>query len=63
MIHTDRGKQFLSKRFTTLFEDAGAKISVGERGFKDNIVMERFWRSYKTPDEVFYGKEYNKVAV
>ena len=30
MIHTDRGKQFLSKRFTTLFEDAGAKISVGE---------------------------------
>ena len=29
MIHTDRGKQFLSKRFTTLFEDAGAKISVG----------------------------------
>jgi len=63
MIHTDRGKQFLSKRFTTLFEDAGAKISVGERGFKNNIVMERFWRSYKTPDEVYYGKEYNKVAV
>jgi len=101
MIHTDRGKQFLSKRFTALFEDTGAKISVGERGFKDNIVMERFWRSYKwefvylmekmdlkelkkktkqwveyynrerphqsldykTPDEVYYGKEYNKVAV
>jgi len=23
------------------------KISVGERGFRDNLVMERFWRSYK----------------
>ena len=40
MIHTDKGKQFL-------LSNAGAKISVGERGFKDNIVMERFWRSYK----------------
>ena len=23
------------------------KISVGERGFRDNLVMERFWGSYK----------------
>jgi len=30
-----------------LFKKAKVKISVGERGFRDNLVMERFWRSYK----------------
>ena len=47
IIHTDRGKQFTGKRFTKLFERAGSRISTGEFGFKDNILMERFWRSYK----------------
>ena len=47
VIHTDRGKQFAGRRFTTLFEEAGARVSAGEKGFGDNIVMERFWRSYK----------------
>jgi len=47
VIHTDRGRQFTGKRFMNLFKEAGSKISVGELGFKDNIVMERFWRSYK----------------
>jgi len=40
IIHTDKGKQFMGKRFTALFEDAGVKISAGERGFKDNTIME-----------------------
>ena len=47
MIHTDRGRQFVGNRFSTLFKEAGSKLSTGDRGFKDNIVMERFWRSYK----------------
>ena len=47
IIHTDRGRQFVGRRFRRIFEEAGAKVSVGERGFKDNIVMERLWRSYK----------------
>jgi len=47
VIHTDHGRQFMGRRFTRLFEEAGTKISVGERGFKDNIIMERLWRSYK----------------
>jgi|GEM_PF-6178415 len=32
---------------STLFEDAGVSISMGERGFRDNILIERFWRSLK----------------
>ena len=47
IIHTDRGKQFMSNEFIKLFEENGVKISVGDRGFKDNIVIERFWRTYK----------------
>jgi len=47
MIHTDRGGQFVGKRFTALFKKAKVKMSVRERGFRDNLVMERFWRSYK----------------
>ena len=47
VIHTDRGKQFMGKRFRKLFVEAGSRVSVGERGFRDNIVIERFWRSYK----------------
>ncbi len=47
VIHTDRGKQFTGKKFVTLFKEAGVRISVGEPGFRDNVVMERFWRSYK----------------
>lgn len=47
IIHTDRGKQFMGDDFTSVFKENGTKISVGERGFKDNIVLERFWRTYK----------------
>jgi len=47
VIHTDRGKQFVGKSFTALFEDAGVSISVGSRGFRDNLLIERFWRSLK----------------
>jgi len=57
MIHTDRGKQFTGKRFVTLFKEAGVKISVGELGFRDNVVMERFWRSYKWELCVFEGED------
>ena len=47
MIHTDMGKQFTGKAFSSLFEEARVSISVGKRGFKDNILIERFWRSLK----------------
>jgi len=45
IIHTDRGKQFLGRRFRSLFEQEETLISIGYMGFKDNINIERFWRS------------------
>ena len=47
VIHTDKGRQFTGRKFRKLFEESGSRISVGELGFRDNVVMERFWRSYK----------------
>ena len=46
-IYTDKGKQFVGKEFSYFFEDLGAKLSVSESGFRGNIVIERFWRTYK----------------
>lgn len=28
-------------------EGLGVRSSFGERGFRDNILVERFWRTYK----------------
>ncbi len=51
IIHSDKGKQFLSKDFLEVFSDKEGKItcrsSFGERGYRDNIYIERFWRTYK----------------
>ncbi len=38
-----RGKRI----FWLFFEELEAKLSVSENGFRDNIVMERFRRTYK----------------
>ena len=47
IMHTDRGRQFKGRRFQRILEEAGVRISVGERGYKDNILIERLFRSYK----------------
>jgi len=99
IIHADKGKQFLSKDFLMAFRDKNgkeiSKASFGRKGFRNNIYVERFWRTckyeclylreisspkdvkevsrnwieyynreklyqalrYRTPDEVYYGKE------
>ena len=41
------GSQFLGSRFRTYLENLGIRMSRGEKGFKDNVYVERFWRSYK----------------
>jgi len=99
IIHADKGRQFLSRDFLRIFRDDNgkeiSKPSFGKKGFRDNIYVERFWRTYKyeclylqeisspkevkevsrewieyynrerlhqaldyrTPDEVYYGRE------
>ena len=47
IIHTDKGKQFVGGEFTKLLKDLGIKLSVSEGGFRGNILIERFWRTYK----------------
>ena len=47
IVHTDRGKQFVGKEFTDLLKNMKIKLSVSERGFKGNRLIERFWRTYK----------------
>jgi putative transposase len=51
IIHADRGKQFLSRDFLKVFrDDTGrevSKASFGKKGYRDNIYVERFWRTYK----------------
>jgi len=37
----------MGRRYRKILEESGVKISVGERGYKDNILIERLFRSYK----------------
>jgi len=51
IIHADKGRQFLSGDFLRVFkDDSGREISkpsFGKKGYRDNIYVERFWRTYK----------------
>jgi len=49
IMHTDRGRQFMGRRFQGILEEAGVRISVGERG-------------YKVPDDVYYGEMVEKTS-
>jgi transposase InsO family protein len=42
VLHSDRGTQFTSRRFRVYLEELGIRSSFGERGFRDNILVERF---------------------
>ncbi|MHB8223898.1 MAG: IS3 family transposase, partial [Desulfurivibrionaceae bacterium] len=57
IFNTDQGCQFTSKAFTSALKSAGVKISMDGKGrFKDNIFIERLWRSLKY--ERIYLKAY-----
>ena len=51
IIHADKGRQFLSRDFLRVFKDEKgreiSKPSFGKKGYRDNIYVERFWRTYK----------------
>ena len=57
IFNTDQGCQFTSEAFTSVLKGAGIKISMDGKGrFKDNIFIERLWRSLKY--EKIYLKTY-----
>lgn len=48
IFNTDQGSQFTSMAFTKMLKDKNIKISMDGKGaWRDNVFIERFWRSIK----------------
>jgi putative transposase len=61
MFNTDQGSQFTSAAFTGLLADNAIRISMDGRGsWRDNVFVERLWRSVKY--EEVYLRAYESVA-
>ena len=61
IFNTDQGCQFTSLEFTGLLKENGIQISMDGKGcWRDNVFVERLWRSIKY-DEV-YLKAYDSVS-
>ena len=57
IFNTDQGCQLTSEAFTSVLKNAGIKISMDGKGrFKDNIFIERLWRTLEY--ERIYLKAY-----
>jgi putative transposase len=66
IMNTDQGSQYTSARFIQALQDQGIQVSMDGKGaWRDNIFVERLWRSvkyediylhaYETPNEVKQG--------
>jgi putative transposase len=61
IFNTDQGSQFTSTDFTTLLRDNGSKISMDGKGcWRDNVFVERLWRSVKYEEVYLYA--YDSVS-
>ncbi len=61
IFNTDQGSQFSSEAFTGLLRDHGIAISMDGKGsWKDNVFVERLWKSVKY--EEVYLKAYATVS-
>ena len=61
IFNTDQGSQFTSAAFTGLLHDHAIQISMDGRGaWRDNVFVERLWRSVKY--EEVYLRAYDSVA-
>jgi putative transposase len=61
IFNTDQGSQFTSVAFTGLLADNGIAISMDGRGaWRDNVFVERLWRSVKY--EEVYLRAYDSVG-
>ena len=60
IFNTDQGSQFTSYGFIKVLKDAGVEISMDGQGrWRDNIYVERFWRTLKYED--IYLKSYESI--
>src|SRR4051794_30580709 len=61
IFNTDQGSQFTSHDFTDVLDKAGIAISMDGKGaWRDNVFVERLWRSVKY--EEVYLRAYDTVA-
>lgn len=61
VFNTDQGSQFTAEAFTSVLKQRGIAISMDGKGaWRDNIFVERLWRSVKY--EEVYLKAYASVA-
>ena len=61
IFNTDQGSQFTSAAFTGLLLDHGIRLSMDGRGcWRDNVFVERLWRSLKY--EEVYLHAYDTVS-
>jgi putative transposase len=61
IFNTDQGSQFTSGEFTQLLKDHGIAISMDGRGcWRDNVFVERLWKSIKY--EEVYLRAYETVS-
>ena len=60
-MNTDQGSQFTSAAFTGLLVENGIAVSMDGRGaWRDNVFVERLWRSVKY--EEVYLRAYDSVG-
>jgi len=56
IFNTDQGCQFTSEEFTGLLKQAGVLISMDGKGsWRDNVFVERLWRSVKYEEVYLYA--------
>ena len=61
ILNTDQGSQFTSQAFTELLKAQGIRLSMDGRGaWRDNVFVERLWRSVKY--EEVYLHAYDSVS-
>ncbi len=58
IMNTDQGSQFTSEAFTSLLKKNNIRISMDGKGaWRDNVFVERLWRSVKYEEVYLHGYE------
>ena len=63
VMNTDQGSQFTSLAFTQMLKDNDSRISMDGKGcWRDNVFVERLWRSVKCEEVYLHACETVSVA-